>query len=105
MPVEKSVIYTVNDQPLHVKEEGPEKGTVAILIHGWSSSWYALSPLLPLLSERYRCLAVDLPGYGASPRMKDRTTIPGYADLLATFIKEVSPDRPVVLIGHSMGGM
>jgi pimeloyl-ACP methyl ester carboxylesterase len=105
MTVEKTVMYTVNDQLIHVKEEGPEKGTVAILIHGWSSSWYALSPLLPVLGERYRCLAVDLPGYGASPRMKERTTIPGYADLLATFIKEVSPDRPVVLIGHSMGGM
>jgi pimeloyl-ACP methyl ester carboxylesterase/CRP-like cAMP-binding protein len=77
---------------------------VALLIHGWSSSWYALSPLLELLSLRFRCLSVDLPGYGKSPPLSSRTTIPAYADLLAEFVAEVS-DGPVVLVGHSMGGM
>ncbi|HEY1011437.1 MAG TPA: alpha/beta hydrolase [Herpetosiphonaceae bacterium] len=97
-------IYAVNDQQIHVWEEGPADRPVALLIHGWSSSWYALSPLLPLLKERHRCLAVDLPGYGQSPPGKERATIAGYADLLAGLIRQVT-DRPVVLIGHSMGGM
>lgn len=105
MTLEKSVIYTISDQALHVKEEGSAKAQVAILIHGWSSSWYALSPVMPVVKDRFHCFAVDLPGYGNSPRLKERTTIPAYADLLAAFIKEVSPDKPVVLIGHSMGGM
>jgi pimeloyl-ACP methyl ester carboxylesterase len=104
MTVDRVVVYTVNDRPIHVHEEGPESGQVALLIHGWSSSWYALSPLLPLLSRRYRCLAVDLPGYGASPPLPERATIPGYADLLAGLAGALD-DRPVVLIGHSMGGM
>jgi pimeloyl-ACP methyl ester carboxylesterase len=64
-----------------------------------------MSPLVPLLSsKRFRCLAVDLPGYGQSPPAPARATIAGYADLLAELIQSVS-DRPVVLIGHSMGGM
>jgi pimeloyl-ACP methyl ester carboxylesterase/CRP-like cAMP-binding protein len=75
-----------------------------VLIHGWSSSSYALSPLLELLSLRFRCLSVDLPGYGKSPPLPNRTTIPAYADLLAELIAQVS-DGPVVLVGHSMGGM
>lgn len=96
--------YQVNGQKLHVVEKGPRNRQVALLIHGWSSSWYALSPLLELLSLRFRCLSVDLPGYGKSPPLPHRATIPSYADLLAELIGQVS-DGPVVLVGHSMGGM
>jgi pimeloyl-ACP methyl ester carboxylesterase len=63
-----------------------------------------MSPLLPTLNRRYHCLAVDLPGYGDSPRLPTRTTIAFYADILAALIKQVSK-KPVVLVGHSMGGM
>lgn len=104
MPASKMTIHSVNGQPVHVHEEGPPGGRIAVLIHGWSSSWYAISPLLPMVSQRYRCLAVDLPGYGESPPMSERATINGYVGLLATLIREVS-QQPVVLIGHSMGGM
>jgi pimeloyl-ACP methyl ester carboxylesterase/CRP-like cAMP-binding protein len=60
--------------------------------------------MLSLLSKRFSCIAVDLPGYGSSPALPYRATIPGYADLLAELIRDVT-DGPVVLVGHSMGGM
>ncbi len=97
-------LYEVNGQTISVREEGQANRTVAILIHGWASSWYALSPLLPHLSQRHRCLAVNLPGYGSSPPMPGRATIPDYADLITALIQQVT-DKPVVLVGHSMGGM
>jgi pimeloyl-ACP methyl ester carboxylesterase len=97
-------VYWIGSQAIHVQEEGVGKSDTAILIHGWSSSWYAMSPLLPTLNRRYHCLAVDLPGYGDSPRLPTRTTIALYADMLAALIKQVSK-KPVVLVGHSMGGM
>jgi pimeloyl-ACP methyl ester carboxylesterase len=97
-------VYTIDGQDIHVHEASPQRKAVALLVHGWSSSWYALSPLLPQLRERYRCIAVDLPGYGESPRLRRRTTIAEYADLLAGLIRQVS-EAPVVLVGHSMGGM
>ncbi len=96
--------YLINDQRIYAREEGPANAQVAVLIHGWSSSWYALSSLLPMLSRRFSCIAIDLPGYGNSPPLNQRTTIAGYADLVAALIREVT-DKPVVLIGHSMGGM
>src|SRR5690349_5032618 len=52
--------YTIDDQPVHVKEEGPANGPIAILIHGWSSSSFTWAPILPTLNRRYRCIAVDL---------------------------------------------
>lgn len=97
-------IHFVNGQPIHIHEEGPPGRQVALVIHGWSSSWYALSPLISFLSERYTCLAVDLPGYGASPPLTQRATIPLYADLLADLLRQTT-QKPAVIVGHSMGGM
>jgi pimeloyl-ACP methyl ester carboxylesterase/CheY-like chemotaxis protein len=102
--VRRERVYVVNEQPLHVCELGAPQRRLALMIHGWSSSWYALSPLLGTVGERYRYVAVDLPGYGESPRLPERATIAGYADLLAEFIRQNS-DEPAYLIGHSMGGM
>lgn len=97
-------IYQVNGVRIYAREDGPQTGQLCVLIHGWSSSWYALSPLLPLLSRRFRCIALDLPGYGNSERLPGRTTIPAYAELIARLIRDLS-DSPAVLVGHSMGGM
>lgn len=96
--------YTINGQRIYVREDGQSDKQIALLIHGWSSSWYALSPLIPLLSRRFRVLSVDLPGYGSSPPLPRRVTMDAYADLLADLIQQVS-DGPIVLVGHSMGGM
>jgi len=97
-------MYNVDGQQLHVHEEGKEHERVIVLIHGWASSWYAMSPLLPILSAHYHCLAVDLPGYGASPPLPTRVTIARYTRLIAELIEQVT-DKPVIMIGHSMGGM
>lgn len=97
-------LYEINGQNITMREEGAGNRQVAIMLHGWASSWYAVSPLLPQFSQRYRCLAVNLPGFGTSPRFPDRASIDKYADLIIALIKQVT-DKPVVLVGHSMGGM
>ena len=97
-------VYSINGVKLHTVEGGPRRGQVALLIHGWSSSWYAMSPLLGLLVNRFRAISIDLPGYGESDPLPKRVTIPDYVEILADFIEQVT-DGPVVLVGHSMGGM
>lgn len=96
--------FEVNGQTIFAKEAGNPKRPLALLIHGWSSSWYAMSPMFAPLARKYRIVAVDLPGYGRSPRLSQQTTIADYADLLADFIRSQT-EQPAVLIGHSMGGM
>ncbi len=98
--------YNINGQVLYVQEAGPTNGPIAILIHGWSSSSFTWAPVLPELSKRYRCIAIDLPGFGRSPAPAEKPTIAGYAELIAQMIIKLNgdQDRAVLVMGHSMGG-
>jgi len=98
-------VYHINGQEIHAQEDGKRDKQLALLVHGWSSSSFAMSPLMPQFKRRYHCVAVDLPGYGQSPPSEEPVSMVGYADLLAELIQQISFDKPAVLVGHSMGGM
>lgn len=76
-----------------------------VMLHGFTGSkenWY---PLARALGGRYRLLVPDLPGWGASQRKPGAAYgFPEQAENVAAFLRVASPDRPVVLLGHSMGG-
>lgn len=48
------------------REAGPKDGPVLLLLHGYPSSSRMFEPLLTHLSERYRLIAPDYPGFGYS---------------------------------------
>ncbi|HMT37736.1 MAG TPA: alpha/beta hydrolase, partial [Thermomonas sp.] len=76
-----------------------------VLVHGFTGSkenWY---PLARALGGRYRLLIPDLPGWGQSERKPG--AVYGFGEQAAhvdAFIRALSRGRPVVLVGHSMGG-
>ena len=76
-----------------------------VMIHGFTGSkenWY---PVARQLRGRYRIVVPDLPGWGESERKPDADYgFVAQAERVAAFIRAVSPDQPVVLLGHSMGG-
>jgi pimeloyl-ACP methyl ester carboxylesterase len=76
-----------------------------VMVHGFTGSkenWY---PLARELRGRYRIVIPDLPGWGASERKPNADYgFDAQAERVADFIRAVSPDKPVVLLGHSMGG-
>jgi len=43
-------------------------GEPLFLLHGWPQTWWAFSKVMPALAERYRVIAVDLPGIGGSDK-------------------------------------
>ena len=86
-------------------EDAPADAPVVVMLHGFTGSkdnWY---PLAERLRGKYRLLIPDLPGWGDSERQVGADY--GYAAQAArvdAFIRALSPGRPVVLLGHSMGG-
>lgn len=68
-----------------------------VALHGWGRSRHDWSTVLP----HRNALAVDLPGFGASPAPDTAWTTADYADALAPVLQQY--DRPI-LVGHSFGG-
>lgn len=90
---------------LQVEFYGPEDGQPIIFSHGWgpnSTVWYYAKRQL---SDRFRVIVWDLPGLGKSTRPKNNDySVEKYARDLEAVIA-ISGDKPVFLLGHSMGGM
>jgi pimeloyl-ACP methyl ester carboxylesterase len=83
---------------------GTTDGTTIVLVHGLGGSHLNWDLLAPKLTARARVLAIDLPGFGMSEPTGRPATIRSNVAVLARFIREVC-DRPVVLVGNSMGGL
>jgi pimeloyl-ACP methyl ester carboxylesterase len=90
---------------LHYQDTGPSKNAIPIVfLHGFGASLQTWDIWAQALSEDYRVISVDLPGFGLTG--EDPTGI--YTDqrsveVLEAFLKELNIPK-VVLVGNSMGG-
>jgi pimeloyl-ACP methyl ester carboxylesterase len=80
--------------------EGPE---TLVFIHGLGSYLPAWRKNIAELSKRYRCIALDLPGYGKSSRGEYPFDMTFFADQVSQFLQQLSLKKPTI-VGHSMGG-
>lgn len=90
---------------IQVEFYGSNDAPTIILTHGWgpdSTVWYYAKQQL---TDQFRVIVWDLPGLGKSQKPKNRDySLEKYArDLEA--VLSVAGNQPVVLLGHSMGGM
>ncbi len=97
-------ITRLDGSNLRVEMVGPPDGQPLVFTHGWgldSNEWYYARKEL----AGYRLIAWDLPGLGLStqPANRDYSLENLAADLDAVI--DVAGGRPVVLLGHSIGGM
>jgi pimeloyl-ACP methyl ester carboxylesterase len=69
-----------------------------VALHGWGRTHADFARVL----EPYDSIAVDLPGFGATPPPPEPWGSPEYAALIADMLREAP--APPVLLGHSLGG-
>ena len=85
--------------------DGPTQGPVFVCVHGLGGSHVNWALLAQRLADRGTVYAPDLAGFGLTPPTGRRPTVDDNLDLLSGFVRTVSPDRPVILLGNSMGGL
>lgn len=75
-----------------------------VLVHGaWHGEW-CWHKMIPLLQAAgHRVVSFDLPGHGMDATPTSNITSQDYADRLCSILDKES--EPVILAGHSMGGM
>jgi pimeloyl-ACP methyl ester carboxylesterase len=81
-------------------------GEPLLLMHGIGSRWQMWEPVMDRLAQHHEVIAVDLPGFGASP-MPPPGAAPGIdsqAALVSEFLGQLGVERPHVA-GNSMGGL
>jgi pimeloyl-ACP methyl ester carboxylesterase len=101
-PYEVKKVNLSNDIEIAYMDEG--KGSETILfIHGLGSYSPAWKRNIEGLKDSYRCVAIDLPGYGKSSKNPHSGMMTFYADVVNEFIQKLELGK-VTLAGHSMGG-
>ena len=79
------------------------EGQPLLFIHGLGSNLKGWRKTIDGLKQHFRCLAIDLPGYGNSSQGQYSFDMSFFAGAVQDFIKALGLER-VVLVGHSMGG-
>lgn len=77
-------------------------GKPLLLVHGLGGSWRSWNPVLERLAAEREVIAVDLPGFGATPPLPGEVTIASLADALTDFVRARGLDG-VDMVGSSMG--
>lgn len=83
-------------------DEGKGDKTI-VFIHGLGSYLPAWKLNIDSLKQYYRCIAIDLPGYGKSSKGQYPYSLEFYSNIIIHFLNKLNIQK-VTLCGHSMGG-
>jgi pimeloyl-ACP methyl ester carboxylesterase len=104
-------VHTADGLRLHTEVSGDDHPDVTVVLaHGWTQStqtWrYQVRDLPAAVDAPVRVVCFDHRGHGRSDGTPERdATVDNLADDLGRVIDAVAPRGPLVLAGHSMGGM
>ena len=96
---------TINGYKIHYIATGSTANPTLFFVHGSPGSWNAYKEYLSdsLLLKKFRMIAIDRPGFGYSD-FGEAQNLRKQAEIIAAFIKTIENKKPVILVGHSLGG-
>jgi pimeloyl-ACP methyl ester carboxylesterase len=100
-------VYADDGVPLHVEVDGTSDAELTVVfVHGFTLSMDCWHFQRRDLAEAARLVFYDQRSHGASGRSpREHATIDQLGRDLHAVLQSVAPRGPVVLVGHSMGGM
>ena len=107
--IESDVNYDWNflNYPIHTLSSKPEqtsKECAILLIHGFGASTDHWRFNIPILSNKYEVHAMDLIGFGKSPKPQDIEYSGSlWKDQVVAYVKE-KIKKPTIVVGNSLGG-
>lgn len=91
----------VNGVDIAFVDSGGDKPPL-VMVHGLSSYHSFWEHQIPHYAQRYRVIALDLPGYGQSGRPDAPYTPPWFAEVVADWMTAVGVEHAPIM-AHSMG--
>lgn len=103
LPVERHEVEVRGGRTAYWVYGPDDAATTLIAVHGFRGEHHGLEPVLAYLPD-VRVIAPDLPGFGETPPLPDRThDLHEYAAWLTAFAAQVAPGA--VILGHSFGSI
>ena len=101
----KTATKIINDFPLHYAQTGSDTLPTLLFVHGTPGSWDAFASYLrnKELLQHFRIISIDRPGFGYSD-FGNAMNLTEQTKIIAAWMDSVNNNKPVVFIGHSMGG-
>jgi pimeloyl-ACP methyl ester carboxylesterase len=101
----RSTFLQVNRLNYHVREWGDPAHPLLVMVHGWMDVSASFQFLVDDLVGDWHVIAPDWRGFGLSEWTSSSSYWhPDYLADLDQLLLHYSPEQPVRLIGHSMGG-
>jgi len=105
-PEDLGMVESFDGTRIAVRAAGDPAAPVVVLAHGFSLDMSVWCDVWPELAETNRVVALDLRSHGASERAAlGDLSLRAMGRDIAAVLEAVSPDRPVVVVGHSMGAI
>jgi pimeloyl-ACP methyl ester carboxylesterase len=100
-----SEFITVRGLRYHVRHWGNEDAPKLFMLHGWMDVSASFQFVVDCLQRDWHVIAPDWRGFGLTANSgSDNYWFPDYVGDLDAILDHYSPDAPVNLLGHSMGG-
>jgi pimeloyl-ACP methyl ester carboxylesterase len=96
--------YALRGVDYVVGEWGEPDAPLVVYLHGWADAGSTFQFVVDQLAGPWRVVAPDWRGFGQSKCECRSYWFPDYLADLHALLEIYSPERPVRLIGHSMGG-
>jgi pimeloyl-ACP methyl ester carboxylesterase len=101
----QSSTVTINGHHLHYVYTGGDTLPVLVFLHGSPGSWSDFENYLKdsELLKHFHMIAIDRPGFGYS-NYGDAEHLDVQAKLIGSLLPHLKTNKPMFLIGHSLGG-
>ena len=96
--------HSVRGVDYYVSEWGDSGNPLLVLSHGWGDTGTTFQFLVDALRKNWFVIAPDWRGFGESQLVAQSYWFPDYIADLSSLLDIYSPNDPVNLLGHSMGG-
>ncbi len=101
----RSEFITIRGLRYHVRHWGNEDAPKLFMVHGWMDVAASFQFVVDCLRRDWHVIAPDWRGFGLTDSNgRDCYWFPDYLGDLDALLAHYSPDEPVNLLGHSMGG-
>jgi pimeloyl-ACP methyl ester carboxylesterase len=100
----ESEFVEIDDSRIHYRDEGPADGPTLLALHGTYSSLHTWDGWVDELSDTFRIVRLDMPGFGLTgPRTDGAHTLEHLVGSVGEFCDELDLSE-IAVVGNSLGG-